>query len=208
MQFQEDESFLCKFRITLDKIKKHNTPESIVSNLYGHFDKDLPFLITQETGKNGSQHYHGVVYSEHPEFISQTLKNSVQQRGYSSNMYELENNRTPEYYFGYILKENPPNILLQNKKYSDKICLWKKYYAQQNVKTSDDCLKYVQENYGSKEYDETELIQCIVDYYKDTKKVYDKYIILRRAFHMCRLALFEDIEKKDIVSSLDKIIDG
>lgn len=208
MEFQVGESFLCKFRITLDKIKKNHDIENIIGQLYKQFDQELPFLITQETGKNGSHHYHGVVYSEHPEWISNILKDSVQQRGYSSNMYESENNRRPEYYFGYILKENPANIILQNKKYSSEISSWKKYYQQQNVKTSEDCLVYVQQNYGPEPYDEIRLIQVITDYYKDTKKVYDKYIILRRAFHMCRLALFEDVEKKDIVSSLEKIIDG
>jgi len=208
MQFEIDDSCLFKLRITLDKLKKNIDLDTLIHKIINKSNKSLPFLITQETGKNGSVHYHGILYTEYPSDIKTLLKDSIQSRGFSANSYDSENNRIPEYYFGYILKESPPNIILQNNKFSDKIISWKKYYQQQNVKTSDDCLTYVQEHYGPDPYDENKLLPTIVDYYKDTKKLYDKFIILRRAFHMCRLALFEDIERSHLSSNLHKIIDG
>lgn len=208
MQFNEDDSFLCKIRITLDKIKKNHDAENILGKIKQQINKSLPYLFTQETGKNGSIHYHGILYTEHPEWVSAILKDSIQSRGFSCNMYDSDNNRIPEYYFGYILKEDPPNIIMQNIEYENKINDWKKYHQQQNVKTSEDCLEYVKNNYGPEPYEDNKLLQVITDYYKDTKKVYDKYIILRRSFHMCRLALFEDIERKNLTESLHKIIDG
>lgn len=205
LAFEIDDSFLLKLRITLDKLKNKSDIDYILRNILSFTNQELPYLVTEETGKNGSVHWHGVLYTEYPDNIKELLKTNIQSRGFSCNLYDSENNRIPEYYFGYILKEDNPNIIIQGN--IEDPSHWKQYYKQQNVKTSDDCLTYVKENYGTGPYDENKLLQTIVDYYKDTKKVYDKYIILRRSFHMCRLALFEDIERQHLRDSLHKIIE-
>lgn len=206
LSFDVDDSYLLKLRITLDKLKHKSDTDYILRNLLSFTTTSLPYLVTEETGKNGNVHWHGVLYTEYPDNIKQLLKENVQSRGFSCNLYDAENNnRCPEYYFGYILKETPPNIIIQGNIEDPEG--WAQYYKQQNVKTSDDCLTYVKEHYGIEHYDEHRLLQTIVDYYKDTKKVYDKYIILRRSFHMCRLALFEDIERSHLRDALDKIIE-
>ena len=106
--------------------------------------------------------------------------------------------------FGISLKENPPNIYLQH---DIKVDDYRNLYLRSNVKTSDDCLTYVKENYPPVPYNTETLMNIILDYYKSTKKVFDKYIILRRSFHMCRLQLFENIERTDIIKSLPTIIE-
>ncbi len=204
MQFIQEESTLIKFRITLDKLKQDVYIDELLPKILDLSNVKQPHLITHEVSKKGVQHYHGLVYSQNIIAIKQLLRENVTSRGFSCNSYDTENNRTPEYYFGYILKENPPNIIIQHDIQVDN---YRSLYLRSNQKTSDDCLTFVKENYPPIPYNSETLMNLILDYYKTTKKVFDKYIILRRSFHMCRLQLFENIERTDIIKSLPKIME-
>lgn len=214
LPFHYDTAHLINSRITLDKFRRGKTLADYHLWLEQNITLTYPFLLTQEFGHHGTEHYHLVAYCEDVDYAREALSSLFTTRGFTCVQYDGEsNNRKPEYYFGYILKDQSPNsdgnIITRGTNLPPPLLhVYRKFYLRSNVKTADDCLDYVRQNYGTGPYDEHLLINTIVDYYRDTKKVYDKYIILRRAFHMCRLALFEDVERENIIRDLSKIIDG
>lgn len=210
-------SHLFKLRITLrnkqnsNTLKKSGNLSIIHIELNNLFDKSQPYLVTCETGKNGNVHLHGVGYTQTDQlkYFRELCQEHFVSRSTAINFYtksELEH-REPSFYFGYILKESEIPYHEISNLTNEQIQEYKQHYNLKSRKVSGDLLSYVQANYTHINYNEELLLMTILDYYKNCNITYDKCIVLRRAFHLCRLHLFEDIERADIIKNKNVIID-
>lgn len=210
-------SHLFKLRITLrnkqssSTLKKFGNLQTIHIELNNLFDKSLPYLVTCETGKKGNVHLHGVgsTTNDQIRYFRELCQETFQARCTAINFYtksELEH-RDPKFYFGYILKETDIPYHEITNLTKEQIQEYKSHYNLKSRKVAGDLLTYVQSNYTHINYNDELLLLTILSYYKNAQITYDKCIVLRRAFHLCRLHLFEEIEKADIIKNKNIIID-
>lgn len=186
---------LCTARYTCSKFKSGKSESDLQAELLSHLTRHpYPYLITRESTKK-SAHVHITYYAQDPDIFRDIMRDYLQQgkSAFMSKMYDLLNDKPAEYYFGYILKDW--NVLHTNIS-QDKQQECYNTYKRLTVKTTDDMLEYVLEHYPNPSHYDTEwLLDTILDYHKHSNKVYDYSTILRREFHLCRLKMFETVER-------------
>lgn len=203
---------LAQIRVTERYFKKGITLDHVIELLESFVSSDHPFLMVFELNKVQEPHYHFITYLD-PESESdyrEQVRTLVSVKdGYILKWYNNEKamEHKPEWYFGYLLKTGFDAIRTGRELHEGWFQECLDHYNLKSKKVSCDMLLHVQQNYEGP-YDPLKLLLIIQDYYISNKKVYDKNIILRRAFHLARGHLFEQEAIKDIKHNYLNIING
>ncbi len=207
-----DESMLSQITIKQHEFKKDTEEDQLSSLLRKLCDPKKPHLMTKEYGRKGFLHYHFVSYVNPENTIKEQLLTLVKSHGLTFKIYNSENlnppkGHPPEWYFGYIQKETGHEIIIGASDDIDYFETCLQYYTLKSKKTSNDMLLYIQAEYEGP-YDPIKLCLLIQHYYGSNKKVYNKNIIIRNAFHLARYTLFYPEAEKDIRENIQNIING
>lgn len=194
-----------KARWGLEHTRKDQTVDSFMKQLISILDQSkCPYVIGRETGeKKKKVHFH-LFYEythkeDHPEdainiLIRKTFREKKSAYMHKPFTQEEIQNKSSEYYTGYVVKDM--NIVASNMDPSH-IEMCHNLYKSHTKSTTNDMLNFVKAKYYEQEnsYDKELLITCILDYHKHADKIYDFTTIVRREFHLCRLHMFESIER-------------
>lgn len=199
--------FLSSARYTCSKFKSGKSESDLQAELLTHLTPyPFPYLMTRESTKK-STHVHIIYYTTDPDFFRDIFREYLQngKSAYMSKSYDVyQDDKIPEYFFGYILKEF--NVLHTNITH-DKQQECYNTYKRMTSKTTDDMVNYVIENYPSSNYCMETLLNTILDYHKHSRKVFDYKTIIKREFHLCRLIMFETIERDYLTKHHTKLLD-
>lgn len=202
-RYDEDTLSLYKIRYTHHQFKKNKSPRTFNEEVQSYLNAlgDFPYLFTQELSSKGITHTHLICYLPGPEYIQSLFNQFIRKNksAYTCVMYDTPNERTPEYYFGYIYKTYTTDILTNIPQ--EKLDFYYNTYIRTSTKTTDDMVNWVVTNYpystvtAPSGYDQQVLLDTILSFHKHNRKVYDYKIIIKREFHLCRLIMFETIER-------------
>lgn len=203
---------LAQIRVTESKFKKGVTLDHVIQLLDSFISSDHPYLMTMELNKASQPHYHFIAYldTDNTDYYRSEITKLVQAKdGYILKWYTDKKamEHTPEFYFGYILKTGLDSIRTGVELHDGWFQECLDHYNMKIKKVSSDMLVYVQDKYEGP-YDPLKLLLIIQEYYISNKKVYDKNIILRRAFHLARGHLFHEEAINDIKTNYLNIING
>lgn len=198
---------MFKLRVTPHKLKANNhCPPDVWLAIEEVLDKSKPYIMTYETSAKRVEHLHFVGTSQEIQPLREFLKRCFNSRGYALNYYTDDEllDKPPEYYLGYIVKENNPRVIQTNLT-NEQILNCRDIYLRSKKKTTEAFIKWVSSHYTSTEYNEDTLINLILDWHKHNLSGFDG-IILRREFHLARLFLFESLERAAALANKNNIV--
>lgn len=208
---------MSTIRWTLSKLRKGKTRADLQAAILSLISPSHPYVICRERGKSksGNMHIHAYFWCTDLLPFRDTLREYMlsENGSWSSKYYltyeneekdEQTGKKSPEYFLGYGLKDW--DILHTNISESQQQLFFNTYKIA-NVKTTDDMLLYVLEHYPNPSHYCAEwLLDTILDYHKHSHKVYDYHTIIRREFHLCRLKMFEAVERTYARDNAQKLL--
>ncbi len=174
----------------------------IISILESH---SCSYCIAREVGNTKKAKVHFHLFYELPngpspedsinDLIRETFRKGKSAYMHKQYTFDEINDHSADWYLGYVVKEM--NIVKTTYD-STHIENCHNLYKSEKKSTANDLVDFVKAKYyqHTTEYDKDLLIQTILDYHKHHHKIYDFQTILRREFHLCRLIMFESIERK------------
>lgn len=194
-------------RWTLSKLRQGKTRADLQAAIQELIPTHYPYVICRERGQARSCNMHVHCYfwctdlQPFRELLQEYMlkERSAWQSKYYMTNQDMEKDeetakKSPEYFLGYGFKDW--DILSTNINESQQQQFFN-LYKQSNIKTTDDMLIYVMQHYPNPTiYDTEVLLDTILDYHKHSNKVYDYSTIVKREFHLCRLKMFETVERE------------